>query len=75
VQQYLYSTVYYRQHQGEAIQIDGWRAKTIDNSFRTVRVQFSYSDSLGPHVATWEATVPSGETEPVDDAARELSWH
>jgi hypothetical protein len=75
VQQYLYSTVYYRQHQGEAIEIDGWRANTTDDSSRTVRVQFSYSDASGPHVATWQATVPSGETTPVDDAARALSWH
>lgn len=75
VQQYLYSTVYHRQHQGEAIEIDGWRANTIDDSLRTVRVQFSYSDYNGRHVATWEATVPSGATTPLDDAARALSWH
>ena len=75
VQQYLYSTVFYRQRQGEAIQIDGWRADPLDDTARTILVQFSYSDSSGPHVATWEANVKAGQTTPLNDAARELSWH
>jgi len=75
VQQYLYSTVFYRQRQGEAIQIDGWRAQPIDDSARTILVEFSYSDGGGRHAATWQATLPPGETMPLDDAARALSWH
>src|SRR5205085_10568079 len=75
VQQYLYSTVYYRQRQGEAIQIDGWQANTIDDSARIVRVRFRYSDGNGTHIATWQADMLSGETTSVDDAARALSWH
>ncbi|MFL6215483.1 MAG: hypothetical protein ACJ74J_16500 [Blastocatellia bacterium] len=75
VQQYLYSTVFYRQRQGEAIQIDGWRAQPIDDSARTILVEFSYNDGGGRHAATWQAILPSGETMPLDDAARALSWH
>jgi hypothetical protein len=75
VQQYLYSTVYYRQRQGEAIEIDGWRADTMDDSSRTVRVEFSYTDSGGRHAATWQASLLEGQVTPLDDAARALSWH
>jgi len=75
VQQYLYSTVYYRQHQGEAIEIDGWQALPGDESSSLVQVWFRYSDGNGMHIARWQANMSSGETTPVDDAARELSWH
>jgi hypothetical protein len=75
VQQYLYSTVYYRQRQGEPVQIDGWRADNSPDPASAITVEFSYSDSSGPHVATWEANVKAGQTTPLNDAARELSWH
>ena len=75
VQQYLYSTVFYRQRQGEALQIDGWRADASIEPASAIIVQFSYSDNSGPHVATWEANVKAGQTTPLNDAARELSWH
>jgi hypothetical protein len=75
VQQYLYSTVFYRQRQGEPVQIDGWRANTSSDPASAIVVQFSYSDSSGHHVATWEANVKAGQTTPLNDAARDLSWH
>src|SRR3954453_5232835 len=50
VQQYLYSTVFYRKRQGEAVQIDGWRANTSPDPASAIIVEFSYSDSSGPHV-------------------------
>lgn len=75
VQQYLYSTVFYRQRQGEAVQIDGWRANTSPEPASAILVEFSYSDSGGHHVATWEANVKAGQTTPLNDAARDLSWH
>jgi len=75
VQQYLYSTVFYRQRQGEPIRIDGWRAAPAPASTGAIIVEFSYSDGGGPHVATWEADVKAGRTTPLDDAARGLSWH
>jgi len=75
VQQYLYSTVFYRQRQGEAIQIDGWRADPSGDAAGPILVQFSYSDGGGRHVATWRADVRAGQTTPLDDEARELSWH
>src|SRR5689334_24166371 len=68
VQQYLYSTVYYRQHQGEAIAIDGWRADPLDDSARTVRVEFSYTDGGGRHAATWQTSLLDGQVTPLDDA-------
>jgi len=75
VQQYLYSTVFYRQRQGEAIQIDGWHANPSPDPASAIIVQFSYSDSSGPHIATWEANVKAGQATPLNDAARDLSWH
>src|SRR2546423_15363082 len=75
VQQYLYSTVFYRQRQGEAVQIDGWRATASSEPASAIVVQFSYSDGGGAHVATWAADVNAGQATPLDDAARELSWH
>jgi hypothetical protein len=71
VQQYLYSTVYYLKGQGEAIEIDGWRA--IASS--PITVEFSYSDKSGHHVASWEARIEEGKVTPLNDAARDLSWH
>ena len=75
VQQYLYSTVFYRQRQGESVQIDGWQASLSPGPAGAIIVQFSYSDSGGPHVATWEANLSAGKTTPLNDAARDLSWH
>jgi hypothetical protein len=75
VQQYLYSTVFYRQRQGEAVQIDGWRASTPPEQAGAIIVEFSYSDSAGHHVAAWQANVKAGQTTPLNDAARDLSWH
>lgn len=75
VQQYLYSTVFYRQRQGEPVQIDGWHANASPDPASAIVVEFSYSDSSGHHVATWEANVKAGQTTPLNDAARDLSWH
>src|SRR5689334_16767095 len=75
VQQYLYSTVFYRQRQGEPIQIDGWRASPATDPARAIIVEFSYSDSSGPHRAAWEANVQASQATPLNDAARDLSWH
>ena len=75
VQQYLYSTVFYRQRQGEPIEIDGWRANTSPDVARAMIVQFSYNDASGHHVAAWEANLQDGQATPLNDAARDLSWH
>jgi len=75
VQQYLYSTVFYRQRQGEALEIEGWRATPSTDPARPVVVRFSYRDGGGDHVATWAADIKGGQVTPLDDAARELSWH
>jgi len=75
VQQYLYSTVFYRQRQGEPVQIDGWRATASPDAARAMIVEFSYSDNGGHHVAAWEANLKDGQATPLNDAARDLSWH
>ena len=75
VQQYLYSTVFYRQRRGEAIQIDGWRAAPSGDAARPLTVEFRYSDGSGQHVAAWQADLDGGQTTPLNDTARDLSWH
>jgi hypothetical protein len=75
VQQYLYSTVYHRQRLGEAIEIDGWQANSASPSANSITVTFTYSDSNGPHTPVWEANLKGSQTTPLNDEARELSWH
>lgn len=73
VQQYLYTTVYHRMSRGEPVLIDGWRTSAPDS--KPVMVEFSYADSDGNHVATWEADLEHRRVTPVNEAAVELSWH
>lgn len=75
IQQYLYSTVFHRQRLGQRVEIDGWRAHTSPAPAHSITVEFSYRDSLGPYVATWEADLQEGRVTPLNDAARDLSWH
>jgi hypothetical protein len=74
VQQYLYSTVFYRKNRGEAIEIGGWRASSAgpDNA---ITVEFSYTDASGQRVALWEAGIEEKKVVPLNDCARDLSWH
>ncbi|MGA9771082.1 MAG: hypothetical protein WBV94_18755 [Blastocatellia bacterium] len=74
VQQYLYSTIYYLKGQGEAIEIEGWRAADADADGPVI-VEFRYSDANGQHVASWEARIKEGKVTPINEAARDLSWH
>jgi hypothetical protein len=74
VQQYLYSTVYYRRDQGEEISIGGWRALPAQPD-EPVAVEFSYADSTGNHIAVWEASLIAGTVTAKNDAALDLSWH
>jgi hypothetical protein len=75
VQQYLYTTVYYRRDHGEPITIDGWRATPSPESARSIIVEFRYTDSSGEHVATWEASLKDETVTPKNEVALELSWH
>jgi len=75
VQQYLYSTIFHRQRLGEALDIDGWHADASSDPANLITVEFSYSDGFGHHVARWEANLKEGRTTPLNDAARDLSWH
>jgi hypothetical protein len=75
VQQYLYTTVYYRMKRGEAIVIEGWRASPSEEAGTPQAVEFSYSDSNGKHVAAWEASLQSGTVTPKNESALALSWH
>jgi hypothetical protein len=75
VQQYLYTTVYFRRDRGEALTIQGWRARPTSESDRPIIVEFSYEDSNGEHVATWEADLANRTASPKNEAALDLSWH
>ena len=75
VQQYLYTTVYYRREQGEAIVIEGWRASSPSQPDAPITVEFSYADSSGKHVAIWEVRPGGGAVTAKSEAALDLSWH
>jgi hypothetical protein len=74
VQQYLYTTVYYRKSRGEQVEIEGWRADEPAQSGDAVTVEFIYSDASGRHVAAWEANVERGKVTPRNEEATDLSW-
>jgi len=74
VQQYLYTTVYYRKDRGEPITIEGWRADASGHEGQ-IGIEFVYSDVAGRHVASWVADLKEESVSPQNDAARELSWH
>jgi hypothetical protein len=74
IQQYLYSTVFYRKSRGEAIEIDGWRADSAGAN-DPITVEFSYTDAAGQRVALWEARLEDNKVIPLNDCARDLSWH
>jgi hypothetical protein len=74
VQQYLYSTVFYLKNRGEAIDIEGWRAAASGPDTPIV-VEFAYTDAGGRHVASWEASIKDGKVTPLNESARDLSWH
>lgn len=75
VQQYLYTTVYYRRDRGEAITIGGWRAPASSEPDAPNVVEFSYSDSSGEHVAVWEADLKDKTVTPKNESSLDLSWH
>jgi hypothetical protein len=75
VQQYLYTTVYYRKEKGEPIEIHGWRAEQASMPGGGVTVTFSYSDSQGPHIATWQADFKTRKVIPQDETASNVSWY
>src|SRR5713101_1090036 len=75
VQQYLYTTVYHRKNNGEAITKDGWRATPSPEPGAPMTIEFSYTDSSGKHVAAWEANLKVRTVSPKNEAALDLSWH
>src|SRR5215831_16085038 len=75
VQQYLYTTVYHRKKNGEAINIRGWRAMPGDQKGGPIAVQFSYEDMSGDHDANWEVSLENRLVTPKNETALDLSWH
>jgi hypothetical protein len=69
------SKVYHRKNNGEAVIIDGWRARPSPEPGAPMNVEFSYMDSNGEHVAIWEANLKMGRVTPKNEAALDLSWH
>lgn len=74
VQQYLYTTVYYRRDQGEPITIEGWRAASPSES-GAAAVGFRYTDANREHVAIWEVNLKDGIVTAQNEAALDISWH
>ena len=74
VQQYLYTTVYHRKKNGEALSIEGWRAEWASQGEAPFVVEFSFTDASGRHLATWGADVEKQIVVPKDELAREMSW-
>jgi len=75
IQQYLYTTVYKRKDDGEAIEIDGWRAEQPGGPHAAVTVEFNFSDVSGTHTAVWEVDTGLGRVEPKNQTARDMSWN
>src|SRR5262245_52869620 len=75
IQQYLYTTVYHRQSNGEEMAIDGWQAEASTGPDEAIAVRFSYEDSSGKHVGVWEASLKNRSVVPKNETAVELSWH
>jgi hypothetical protein len=75
LQQFLYTTVYYRRDQGESITIEGWRATSPSETDAPIAVEFGYTDSNGEHIALWEASLKDGTVTAKNEAALDLSWH
>ena len=75
LQQYLYTTVYYRKEKGEALDIYGWRAEQAGGPGSQVTVSFSYNDAEGLHIATWKADLGDRSVVPQDEEASNLSWY
>ena len=73
VQQYLYTTVYYRMGRGEPITVQGWQ--TVDAAPNGTIVEFVYTDLEGIHVAKWAADPAKATVTPRNELAVELSWH
>jgi hypothetical protein len=75
IQQYLYSTIYYRRDNGEAIDIHDWRAEKSPDGSAIIKVEFGYVDSNGDHLARWAVDLERRRVTPLDESARDLSWH
>lgn len=75
VQQYLYTTIYYRKNQGEPIEIGGWKVDEHAGQSSGFTVEFSYSDSIGQHLAAWDVDLERKRVIPKNDDASHLSWH
>lgn len=75
VQQYLYATVYHRRSEGEAIEIEEWRAEKLAGSDTSLTVEFGYADEYGRHVAAWQVDLLEEKVTPRNEDASYLSWH
>lgn len=74
VQQYLYATLYHRKSEGEAVEIEGWRAERSPDARGPIIVEFSYTDESGRHVASWEVDLKEEKVIPQSADASYLSW-
>ncbi|HVF88456.1 MAG TPA: hypothetical protein VNH22_00220 [Blastocatellia bacterium] len=75
VQQYLYTTVYYRKSQGEDVAINGWSAEQPSGPGTPFIVEFSFTDGDGRRSARWRVQPGDKVAIPLDEVAGDLSWH
>jgi hypothetical protein len=74
VQQYLYATLYHRKSEGEAVEIEGWRAEPSTDLPGAITVEFNYADETGRHVALWQVDLKEEKVVPRSADASYLSW-
>jgi len=75
VQQYLYSTIYFEKDKGKAIEIQGWQAERTNDQGAPFRVDFTYTDETGQHLARWGVDLEKKKVTPLNEMASDLSWH
>ncbi|HYP29757.1 MAG TPA: hypothetical protein VE262_23820 [Blastocatellia bacterium] len=75
VQQYLYTTVYHRQSQGEDVTINGWSAEQPAGPGTPVIVEFRFTDGGGEKSARWRVQPGDRNATPLDEAANDILWH
>lgn len=75
VQQYLYTTVYYRESRGEDVAINGWTAEQPSGSGTPIIVEFSFTERGVRQSARWRVQPGDKNAIPLDEASNDISWH
>ncbi len=74
VQQFLYTTVYYRRSREQGVTVVGWQAEKPAGETHEVIVRFCFTEPEGSQTAEWSVDVSRKIITPRNQAAHELSW-